>query len=107
MSESTSNTVVDRSTLLNIVVNALDATLAGQGDATPSEIDDSTVLFGRDGLLDSLGLVTTVVEIESKILSEFDASVVLADDRAMSQRNSPFRTVGTLTDHILSLLTES
>jgi hypothetical protein len=29
-------------------------------------------------------------------------SVTLANDRAMSQRNSPFRTAAVLADHILA-----
>jgi hypothetical protein len=32
--------------------------------------------------------------------------VTLANDRAMSQRNSPFRTIGVLTDHLLSMVAE-
>jgi hypothetical protein len=33
---------------------------------------------------------------------DHQVSVTLANDRAMSQRNSPFRTAGVLTDHVLA-----
>ena len=65
-----------------------------------------TVLFGKDGKLDSLGLVTLLVIIEQNIEEEFDVSITIADERAMSQKHSPFRTLGSLVDYIEMLLEE-
>ena len=65
-----------------------------------------TVLFGKDGKLDSLGLVTLLVIIEQNIEDELDVSITIADERAMSQKRSPFRTIGTLADYIDMLLNE-
>ena len=65
-----------------------------------------TVLFGKDGKLDSLDLVTLLVIIEQNIEDEFDVSITIADERAMSQKHSPFRTIGTLADYIDMLLKE-
>ena len=65
-----------------------------------------TVLFGKDGKLDSLGLVTLLVIIEQNIEDEFDVSITIADEKAMSQKRSPFRTIGTLADYIDMLLKE-
>ena len=65
-----------------------------------------TELFGSDSKLDSLGLVNLVVAVEQNIEDEFDVTITLADERAMSQQTSPFRTVGTLTDYIEMLLGE-
>jgi len=66
-----------------------------------------TVLFGETGKLDSLGLVNLIVMTEENVEDEFDIIVNIADQRAMSQRNSPFRTVATLTDYISILLQEN
>ena len=66
-----------------------------------------TVLFGKDGKLDSLGLVTLLVIIEQNIEDEFDVSITIADEKAMSQKRSPFRTIGTLADYIDMLLREN
>ena len=66
-----------------------------------------TVLFGKDGKLDSLGLVTLLVIIEQNIEDEFDVSITIADEKAMSQKRSPFRTTGTLADYIDMLLREN
>ena len=65
-----------------------------------------TVLFGKDGKLDSLGLVTLLVIIEQNIEDEFDVSITIANERAMSQKHSPFRTGESLADYIEMLLHE-
>lgn len=63
-----------------------------------------TRLFGAQGTLDSLDLVNFIVDLEQEINDRFNKDVVLADDRAMSQRHSPFRTVGSMIDHIARLI---
>ena len=63
-----------------------------------------TTLFGNNGQLDSLGLVNLVVIIEQNIEDEFDRSITIADEKAMSQKRSPFRTIRTLVDYIDMLL---
>ena len=65
-----------------------------------SEIDIDTVIFGRDSKLDSLGFVTLLVDIESR-MSDVEMEVTLTSEQAMSQRNSPFRSVSTLADFII------
>ena len=63
-----------------------------------------TVLFGDSGLLDSVGLVSLIVAIEQEIENELGVSIVLADERAMSQQHSPFRSIGALADYAASLV---
>ncbi len=57
-----------------------------------------TALFGRDAGIDSLSLVRLVAAVERAAEVQFGRNVVLADEKAMSMRSSPFRTVGTLAD---------
>jgi acyl carrier protein len=70
------------------------------------ELSQDTPLIGQNSVLDSLGLVTLIVDLEQRMDEEFGICVTLADDRAMSQRNSPFRSVASLTDYILMLTQE-
>ena len=65
-----------------------------------------TKLYGIDGVLDSLALVTLITDLEEKICDEFGKDVTLADEKAMSQRHSPFRSVQSLTNYIVKLLEE-
>ena len=66
----------------------------------------NTKLFGGSGALDSLNLVSLITDLEGRISDEFDADIVLADEKAMSQRTSPFRSVETLSNYIVQLLSE-
>ena len=63
-----------------------------------------TILFGQSGKLDSLGLVNLIVAVEQKIEEDFGVTITLADERAMSQRKSPFKSIGTLVNYISLLL---
>ena len=61
-------------------------------------------LLGPNSKLDSLGIVNLIVAIEQNIEDEFGVSVTIADERAMSQKHSPFRKIGTLVNYIDMLL---
>lgn len=67
----------------------------------------STPLFGGESGIDSLSLVLLIAEIERGAEQAFGVPIVLADDRAMSRRTSPFRTVGTLTELLVERLVDS
>jgi len=64
----------------------------------------STILFGANGKLDSLGLVNLITLTEQKVEDELGTTIVIADERAMSQEESPFQTVASLSAYICSLL---
>jgi len=64
------------------------------------------VIFGPGGALDSLGLVNFLADLEYRIDQEFDREVVLASEKAMSRKRSPFRDVDALTEYLMELLAE-
>lgn len=68
------------------------------------DLTENTVLFGKDGVLDSMGLVTLIIAVEQAIEDKFDQSVGLADEKAMSQARSPYRSVETLSQYAASAL---
>jgi len=57
-------------------------------------------LFGDGSPLDSMGLVTLTMDVEDA-LADQGVEVSLSDSRAMSRKQSPFRTVATLVDFIV------
>lgn len=64
-----------------------------------AELNEYTPLIGRESILDSIGLVNVIVDIETAFLDE-DIEVSLTSDAAMSARISPFRTIGALSHFI-------
>ena len=70
------------------------------------EKSPDSLLYGRGGKLESIDLVTLMIEVEEKIKEEFGVPITIADERAMSQENSPFLSIGTLTAYVAGLLKE-
>ena len=83
-----------------IVLEALKTLGDELGDESLKNADETTRLYGKNSSLSSIDLVTLVVDIEEKIESELGKNVVLADEKAMSAFDSPFRDVGSLCKYI-------
>ena len=71
------------------------------------ELNAETRLLGKSSKLDSFGLVNLIILVEEKLNDKFDRSITLADERAMSQEHSPFRSVQSLADYAFNLLSEN
>lgn len=69
--------------------------------------NSQTKIYGTDGNLDSLALVSFITDVEEMIDNEFNTNITLADEKAMSSRNSPFKDVDTLTQYIQNLIQEN
>ena len=68
------------------------------------EFAEDTILFGKEGVLDSMGLVTLIVAVEQAIEDKYDHTASLADEKAMSQARSPYRSVATLAEYAVQEL---
>ena len=68
------------------------------------DLNDDTPIFGGESNIDSLGLVTLLVSIEQKIEDEMNVNITIADEKAISLKNSPFKTIKSLTDFITDKL---
>lgn len=84
-----------------LVAQALAAFLADtQRGMPPGGVDSATRVFGPDGILDSLGLVGFIADVEVRVAEQFGVDIVLADERAMSRSRSPFRSVEALAEFV-------
>ncbi len=90
----------------SIIFQALKNVNDERGPEDQVDIGPDTCLFGADAALDSLSLVSVIVDVESAVSDASGRDVVLTDDRAMSQEVSPFADVSSLTAYILLLLSE-
>jgi acyl carrier protein len=99
--------MIARNDAYEIVLASLQEVFVQSGVEPPATVTEETVLVGNDAVLDSLGVVSLIVEVEQRVEGSHGISVTLANDKAMSQKNSPFRTVGVLTDHVLAMAQEA
>jgi acyl carrier protein len=65
-----------------------------------------TALIGSQSVLDSLQLVSLIIGIEREVEDTFGVALTLADERALSMKASPFRTIQALANYIGILLTD-
>jgi acyl carrier protein len=92
--------------ITGIVIGSLADIMRGLEVGSPEPLNEETRLYGTKGVLDSIALVSLIAEIEDRIAKEFGRDVILADERAMSQRLSPFGRVALLVEYIEQLLQE-
>lgn len=81
--------------LAEIIKSCLREVAQEEGFDLP-QITDETEIFGESGLLDSMALVSLVTGVEEAIDQKAGVTVSLADERAMSQSQSPYHSIATL-----------
>jgi acyl carrier protein len=89
-----------------IIVQTLQDLIESLSIKEVDKLNRETVLFGDRGILDSMGLVSLITDLEEKFEQESNVSIILADERALSQKRSPFRTVSSLSEYIFGLIKE-
>jgi acyl carrier protein len=90
--------------ILEVIYKAVDKINETQPHDEKLEKSVDTILFGGGSKLDSLAFINFIVEVEQRISEKFDSVISLANDTAIAQTNSPFRSLGSLADYINSLL---
>lgn len=90
--------------ITNLVVKSLRELGDEKKNKNLSKASEDTKIYGIGGHLDSLSLVLLISNIEEKVSKFFGREITLADERAMSQKTSPFLSVTTLSDYIFKIL---
>jgi D-alanine--poly(phosphoribitol) ligase subunit 2 len=96
-----------RNAVIELIVRAAEGQKGTLSRPIETEKGADAPLYGPEGVLDSLALVRLIVSIEMAVEDRFDVALTLASERAMSQKRSPFLTVGTLAAYIEELLVEA
>ena len=63
-------------------------------------------LLGPDAQMDSMELVSYVVDVQEVAFERWQRDIVLADERALSRTRSPFRTLAALAELVVERLHE-
>jgi acyl carrier protein len=66
-----------------------------------------TRLLGAESVLDSMYLVSLIIAIEREVEDTFGVALTLADERALSMKESPFRSIQSLADYISILVIDA
>jgi acyl carrier protein len=98
--------MISRNQVDAIIFAALEALNDEREPGDRIEISPATPLFGVDAVIDSLGFVSVITDVESALNLDYGLDVSLADDRAMSRPESPYATVATLGEYVMELLAE-
>jgi hypothetical protein len=93
--------------LLTLVLSLADEMAADLDEPVDVAAGADAPLFGAGAPLSSIALVALVAGLEQEIDDRFGAMVELADDRAVSQSRSPFRTAGALASWAATLVREA
>ena len=96
--------MLDRDAVQAIVLTALETINEERGDDDQLVVGPRTRLFGEDAELDSLALVSVIVDVEEAVSQASGRTIALTDDRAMSREVSPFTDVQALTAYVVELL---
>lgn len=73
-------------------------------DLEIGEINYNTLLLSEGSVIDSMTIVSIVVDLESKLSEAFEREISLSDEKAMSRELSPFSNVKNLIEYISELL---
>jgi hypothetical protein len=97
---------MNRDDVIREIYGALQRANALRGADAQLACAEDTVLYGPGGGLTSLDLVALILDVEEALTDASGGRLVLADERALSQRHSPFRDVRSLADHVMTRLGE-
>ncbi|MFC3095075.1 hypothetical protein DRW07_16785 [Alteromonas sediminis] len=89
-----------RETLLSIIEQSFEELNDTREPGNLLSFHPEVALYGANSSLDSVDLVNLLLAIEERIEDELDISFTIANEKALSQKNSPFKTVKSLCDYL-------
>lgn len=94
--------MIDKQLVVELLFKCIDK--LNDVNGTRLEKDIQTALMGLDSELDSIDFVSFIIDVEHDILMSFGKTISLTAEKAMSRKNSPFKTIDSLADYIIELL---
>jgi acyl carrier protein len=73
-------------------------------DLNIGSLNYDTLLLSEGSAIDSMTIVSIVVDLESELTDAFQKEISLSDDKAMSRKISPYDNVKNLIEYIIELL---
>lgn len=95
-----------REEILQCIYGAFDE-ISEDRDDLQMEKSVDTPIHGSTSALDSLSLINFIIAVEERLERDLGVTVLLSDDRALSQESSPFESVASLAKYIEQLVGEA
>ena len=73
-------------------------------DLNIGSLNYDTLLLSEGSAIDSMTIVSIVVDLESELTDAFQKEISLSDDKAMSRKISPYDNVKNLIEYIIEVL---
>ena len=89
--------------ILKIAIDELNEQLE---DDEKIEFSENTKFIGSHACIDSITFVTLISIIEELIEDKYDKTIHLVNEKAFSQKRSPFYSIETISAYIEELLKE-
>jgi acyl carrier protein len=90
--------------VVKIVINQVEQLRDSLTEEQKFEVNMDTKLFGNNSNIDSLSLVSIIVDLEMLFSEEYGFDLSLTDDRAMTREISPFISITSLADYIVEII---
>ncbi len=98
--------MVTRDEVLAVIYAAMESLNEELDEGQKIPLEPETKLFGADATIDSLSLVSVIIDVESGASDALGFPVVLTDDRAINEPVSPFTSPDALANYIMILAAE-
>jgi len=95
---------VNKQQILDIVITNVKSLVETLPSDQKFEVTENTVLFGENSNIDSLSLVSVIVDLETIFSVEHGFDISLTDDRAMTRKISPFDSINSMVVYIDELI---
>lgn len=97
---------MNRDELINIALVEL-KNICEEDNIDTTNFNSETVLFGSEGVIDSLGLIALVVKIEDYVAENSNKEIQIIDENAIVLDGQPlFKNLSMLVDLALAKLNE-
>ncbi|MBB6471220.1 hypothetical protein [Sphaerisporangium rubeum] len=86
--------------LLGLITGVVEELNERRTEKIPTENLLGVMLYGDQGVFDSMHLVNFLARVEEELEDEYDVEISLTSEKAVSRRVSPFSSVRRLIDFI-------
>jgi acyl carrier protein len=93
-----------REKIFDLIRDSFEEVNMTRSEKIPLDSLNELILYGEDGIFDSMQVVNLLTIVEEKIFDDMNVEVSLTSERAVSRKESPFRSVKNLIDFILEEL---